>query len=94
MIVKGRSMPFRFGFNFSNSKIILSVNSFDFGESKIKVRKDKRHIKFEVEEKPFVSEVGSKEEIDDKFRSLKRSSSFVRKRFSRFRSKKRKMINN
>ena len=54
-------MSFRFGFNFSNFKVVFSINSFDFRESKIKVMKYKRHIKFEVEEKPFVSEVRGKE---------------------------------
>jgi len=92
LIIKSRSGSFRFGFNFSNSEIEFSINSFDFGKSKIKVVKDKRQIKFEIEEKPFVSEIRSKEKIDNKFRSLIRSSSFVRKRPPRFRSKKRKMF--
>jgi len=70
-------MPFRFGFNFSNFEIIFSVNSFDFRESKIKVIECKRHIKFKVEEKPFVSEIGGKEKVDDKFSCLIGSRPFV-----------------
>ena len=50
-------MSFRLGFNFSNLEIIFSVNSFDFRESKIKVIEDRRHIKFEIKEKSFVSEI-------------------------------------
>ncbi len=87
-------MSFGFGFNFSNFEIIFSVNSFDFGESKIKVGKNKRHIEFEIEEKPFVSEIRSKKKIDNKFGSFIRSRPFVRKRFSRLRSKKREIFNN
>ena len=70
-------MSFRFSFNFSNFKIIFSINSFDFRESKIKVLGDKRHIEFEIKEKPLVSEIRRKEEIDNKFRSFIRSRSFV-----------------
>ena len=71
-------MSFRFSFNFSNFEVIFSVNSFDFGESKIKVMKDKRQIKFEIEEKPFVSEIRSKKKKDNKFASFIRSRPSVR----------------
>ena len=70
-------MSFRFSFNFSYLEIIFSVNSFDFGESKIKVSEYKRHIEFKVEEKPFVSEIGGKEKVDDKFSCLIGSRPFV-----------------
>ena len=94
IIVESRPISFRFGFNFSNFKVVFSVNSFDFRESKIKVMKYKRHIEFEIEEKPFVSEIGSKEKIDNKFSCWIRSSFFIGKRFSRFRSKEREVIDN
>ena len=70
-------MSFRFGFNLSYLEIIFSVNSFDFRESKIKVIEYKRQIKFEIEEKPFVSEIGGKEKVNNKFSCLIGSRPFV-----------------
>jgi len=70
-------MSFRFSLNFSNFKVVFSINSFDFRESKIKVMKYKRHIKFKVKEKPFVSEIGGKKKVDDKFSCLIGSRPFV-----------------